>query len=164
MWSGLPLLWPGGSSGDQWIWDTHPISLPTLSKPAPNGSPFSTPVTSPLQVTHWESPEFRSLKGPVGASGTRSRESPGSCEPLDLVSPLPGTNGTHRAQVMLSALERGRWVLIPPPCVCSSGSLHIPWSTLQFLHEKHRSHVKNPEAPWSCPRFRGSRCPDLSSH
>ena len=111
-----------------------------------------------LGVARVQEPE-----GASGASGTRSRESPGSCEPLNLVSPLPGTNGTHRAQVMFSALEKDRWVLIPPPSVCASPSLHVPQSTLQFLHEKHLSHLKNPEAPRNCPHCRASRCPDLSS-
>ena len=81
MWSGLPFLQPGGGRGDQWIWDTHPISLPTLPKPAPKGSPFSTPATIPLQATYWESPEFRSLKGPLGPLGL------GPKNHLDLVSP-----------------------------------------------------------------------------
>lgn len=111
-----------------------------------------------LGVARVQAPEEAS-----GASGTRSRESPGSCEPLNLVSPLPGTNGTHRAQVMFSALEKDRWVLIPPPSICASPSLHVPQSTLQFLHEKHLSHLKNPEAPRNCPHCRASRCPDLSS-
>ena len=143
----------------------HPSHLSTNSfQTCSKGIPLFYTCNKPTSGHTLGAPEFRSLKGPLGASGTRSRETPGSCEPLDLASPLPGTNGTHRAQVMLSALERGRWVLIPPPCVCSSGSLHVPWSTRQFLHEKHHSHLKNPEAPRSCPHFWGSRCPDLSSH
>lgn len=75
----LPPAW--GRQGDQWIWATHPISLPTLPKPAPKGSPFSTPATGPLQATYWESPEFRSLKRPLGPLGL------GPENHLDLVSP-----------------------------------------------------------------------------
>lgn len=126
----------------------HPSHLSTnSSQTCSKGIPLFYTSNRPTSGHILGVPEFRSLKGPPGASGTRSRESPGSWEPLDLVSPLPGTNGTHRAQMMFSALEKDRWVLISSPFVCASPSLHVPWSTLQFLREKHLSRLKNPEPP-----------------
>lgn len=104
----------------------HPSHLSTSSsQTCSKGIPLFYTSNRPTSGHILGVPEFRSLKGPPGASGTRSRESRGSWEPLDLVSALPGTNGTRRAQMMFSALEKDRWVLISSPSV-----LHPPFTSL----------------------------------